>query len=117
MKKNEDFTKLSSSLDTFSYLEKLDEEAIYEFYEQAFKADISAAFEGFLEVHRDAFFRLKFRSLNSRLGGNQSAPPMNSQMSIHLEQPQNIDSYDFNLRLVSLEVKMKLVGGFQTLTE
>jgi hypothetical protein len=65
--KDQDYSRLKTSLDDLTYLETLDEDTIYREYKPALSTDSKSPFLGFADDHRDAFNRLKFRDINFRL--------------------------------------------------
>jgi hypothetical protein len=75
---NAECNRLTESLEELTYLETLNEDLIYREYRPALAKDNSNPFADFSQEHRDAFYRMKFREMNSRLSQGQpiSRPPL-----------------------------------------
>jgi len=70
---NPDFEKLSASFNQFVDLKILSEETIFIEYQAGIQIAGTKKFTGFTKENIEAFYRLKLRSIESRLG--QGMPP------------------------------------------
>ena len=70
---NPDFDRLTASLKQLGDLKGLSEDTIYIEYEAGIQIAGTKKFAGFTKENIEAFYRLKLRSIESRLG--QGMPP------------------------------------------
>ena len=70
---NPEFDRLTASLNQLSGLKGLSEDTIFIEYEAGIQIADTKTFTGFAKENIEAFYRLKLRSIESRLG--QGMPP------------------------------------------